>query len=190
MKKKFRQVEIIVYTEHWEPITGEGYWNLCEEIDSLRCPALLSPLHDKDKVEKGKSKGKLKKPHYHLLLFFDSTKSLNQIKQLSMLFNNGADNLYKEIISVGGAVAYLSHKNSPTKAAYDEQLICSFGGANYHDLLNEKLNKFAMILRIIEQDNISTFTRLCKRLQNSDEEYLLDEVSKRSFAINCFLNNK
>lgn len=176
--KKFRQVEIIIYQEHW--LDELDLWN---EIDYLRARALLSPLHDKDVIEKGKDKGKLKKPHWHLLLFFDSTKSLNQVEHLSGIFNDGADNLYKEIISVGGAVSYLSHKNSPNKAQYDELQVKEFGGARYEDLLREKISKYPMILKIIRENEIKSQKELTNFLLDSDREYLLDEVAKRSYAL-------
>lgn len=176
--KKFRQVELIVYQQHWQDELD--LWN---EIDYLRARALLSPLHNKDIIEKGEKKGQLKKPHWHLLLFFDSTKSLNQVEQLSSRFNDGATNLYKEIISVGGAVAYLSHKNSPKKVLYDETQIKEFGGAHYVDLLREKISKYPMILKIIRENEIKTQRELTNFLLDSEREYLLDEVAKRSYAL-------
>lgn len=176
-QKKFRQIEFIIYSEHYA-----DELDLWAELDDLRCRALLSPLHDKDVFERGENKGKLKKAHWHLLCFFSSTKSVKQIQELCFRLT-GSTNLYKEIISVGGATAYLTHKHSPDKAQYSEMEIKSFGGADYHALLQEQESKFSMLIKIIQYNNIKNFKDLINFLITSEFEYLVDEAGKRCFAL-------
>lgn len=176
-QKKYRQIEFIIYSEHYA-----DEFDLWAELDDLRCRALLSPLHDKDVFEKGENKGKFKKPHWHLLCFFSSTKSVNQIRELCFRLT-GSTNLYKEIISVGGATAYLTHKHSPNKAQYSEMEIKSFGGADYQALLQEQESKFSMLIKIIQYNNIKNFKELINFLITSEFEYLVDEAGKRCFAL-------
>lgn len=174
--KKFRSLEIVVYREHYTTVE-----EIYQEIDELKCPALLSPLHNQDVSKKT---GKLEKEHFHLLLFFDKTISLNQAKSLSARFNNGAQNLFKEIVSKVGAIEYLWHKNSQDKAQYNKEDVKCFGGANLDLMLEDKkLSKFAMIVKIIAQNEIKSFKQLTEFLLETEFEYLLETASQRAYAL-------
>ncbi|WP_217492410.1 Rep family protein, partial [Lysinibacillus xylanilyticus] len=54
--------------ENWREIIGEEH-----------TPWVESPLHDKDV----NADGEVKKPHWHVLMMYNSKKSFNQIKRLT-----------------------------------------------------------------------------------------------------------
>jgi hypothetical protein len=70
-------------------------------------------LHDKDIDDKGK----LKKPHYHVYLWFNSATDISQVATWFGI----PENMIKKIKGrKKDVLKYLSHKNAPTKYQYDE----------------------------------------------------------------------
>lgn len=186
--RKYRVIELIIWEEHWSDI-----WDLYLEIDSLKVPALLSPLHDRDIWDKGPNKGKNKKHHWHLLLNFSSTKSLKQIQELSARFNNGSTNQWEEVYSLGGSTEYLWHKNVPEellpfKPLYDDSQVRSFNGANVQKWAEDKSNKFEMLVMIIRNNEITNYTALIQFLITCEMTYLIEAAGKHAYALNSLFN--
>lgn len=82
-------------------------------IESKMVSCCISPLHDQDVNPTGEPK----KPHYHVLIKFDTLKSESQVVSLLTEKLNAT----KPIIchSVRGAVRYFSHMDNPEKHQYD-----------------------------------------------------------------------
>ena len=70
-KGRTRNFATVVYPEsapeNWQDILSEQF-----------VPAFISPLHDKDINPTGEPK----KPHYHVVIMFDSTKTSEQAKEI------------------------------------------------------------------------------------------------------------
>ena len=113
---KGRNWEAIVYPESARP----GWM---EYIKECGVKAYISPLHDKDKDEKGN----LKKPHYHVLMMFEGAKTFDSFFALATK-NLGAARV-EEKFSPKGSAAYLCHMNNPEKYRYDEHEVITCGGA-------------------------------------------------------------
>lgn len=180
--------EIIVWQEHWSDVL-----DLHVEIGGLRCPALLSPLHDIDRYSQGKHKGELKKPHWHLLLFSDSTKTFKQMAQIDLNLNQSGDgaNVYP-VLSKAGAVHYLTHDGYEIpgyKFKYDNKDVVEFGGAVYADLFKLKSDSnFTMLINIINNNDINTYSGLLQFLYDCpDFHYLIEEASKKCYALQQYM---
>lgn len=102
------------------------------KLEQTHIPIAISPKHDsdtwtkEDEAENPSHKaGETKKEHHHIVLYFDSLKSPNQV--LSKLEELGVT--YVEPIEVPRAYnRYLCHLDNPDKAQYDtEEIICLNG---------------------------------------------------------------
>lgn len=98
--------------------------NWKEIIEKWFIPVAVSPIHNKD-IEKD---GSIKKPHYHVVIYYVNTTTYNKIK--SMIEPLGAK--YAEpVISFEGMYDYLTHKRNPEKAQYNEEEITKI---NFNDI--------------------------------------------------------
>lgn len=108
----------IVYPES----ASEGWM---DTVDSWHVKAFISPLHDKDV----NADGTPKKPHYHLIIFFDGKKNFET--QVKPLFDSIKAVGREKIISTRGYTRYLCHLDNPEKTQYSINEVKAFGGANY-----------------------------------------------------------
>ena len=115
----------IVYPES----AAEGWLSV---LQSMGIQAVLSPLHDNDVYEytdekKGFKKGEKKKPHFHLVFFFDSLKSSVQVKEITDKIKSVGQ---LKVLSISGTIRYLTHKDCKDKFQYDENDVLSIGGVD------------------------------------------------------------
>lgn len=140
----------LIYPEHY---TNES--ELYENLDSLHCQGILSPLHDRDK----KDDGTLKKGHYHLLLMFDSVKTIAQVEDCL----NNAHIFYKGLgvcVSKKAYARYLCHLDSPEKAQYSVSDCLFFGGASPH-LLDKEIDVTDGIGKMLDYVHTYDFRYWC-----------------------------
>ena len=80
----------------------------------------VSPIHDKD-IE---DDGSLKKGHYHLLLAYSSATTLNNIRGWFKACGMPESELHSVRVCASGVgyFRYLTHKDNPEKAQYDDKL--------------------------------------------------------------------
>ena len=90
----------------------------------LQCA--ISPLHDKDMNPDNTPK----KPHYHVILTYSGPTSYNVVKALTDGFNQPIPQALEQ---VRGYYRYLTHKDNPEKAQYDEREIKTINGFNIVD---------------------------------------------------------
>ena len=118
--------------EDWRSILGE-----------LHIQVLISPLHDKD----ANADGEPKKPHHHVLLMFESLKSLSQVKEITDKLNCPAP---MKQDSKRGIARYLCHLDNPEKAQYPIEEVESLGGADYRSIISMSNDKYEVIAEIID----------------------------------------
>lgn len=125
-------------------------------LTDLGIPALVSPLHDKDMTAMGEPK----KPHYHVILLFDSLKSMQQAQEVFDLI--GAVQGQK-VASLRGKARYLCHLDDANKAQYKIEDVMSFSGADYLEVISLPSDKYRMISEIIEwccENGVSNYADL------------------------------
>lgn len=106
-------------------------------------PCFVSPLHDKDILPDGT----LKKPHYHVMLMYDSVKTLEQAQEIF----NKIGGVGNEIVqSIRGYARYLCHLDNPEKVQYSPDDVKSFGGADYIMTVNLVTDKYKAIGEMID----------------------------------------
>nr|WP_013130267.1 replication protein [Helicobacter pylori]ADG64867.1 RepH [Helicobacter pylori] len=154
-----RHWTILIYPESVNPNFKDI---LCKPTMAFQW--VLSPLHDKDLNDDGT----LKKPHYHLLLVFENAVRINIILEICRSINAPE---YAEQIR-GGITKfyeYLTHKNHPNKAQYNQynesDIECS-NGFDIKDYMSlkelKKLDDLILdeIFDFIERNEIVSFRHL------------------------------
>lgn len=146
------------------------YWAFVAYPDSLPNDWLLSiqlkgiavaisPLHNHDI----NPTGELKKPHYHIILCFNSPTTYNNVVEFSKEFNG---TIPIPLESPLGMYRYLTHKDNPEKYQYSESDIITFNGFDTAELLNstEVFALMRSIHKLIIDNSIYEYSELMNYL--------------------------
>lgn len=177
-QERTRTYATIIYTESapkdWQDILQEEH-----------IPCHISPLHDKDINKNGTSK----KPHYHVMLMFDSVKTRKQ-----------AEKVFKKIGGVGAEVVnsprayarYLCHLDNPEKAQYPIEEVISYGGADYDMHINTAKDIYTTIGEIMDfcmENNIVCFADLTLYARHDKTEWF-QIICDKSMLLCQFLKSR
>lgn len=159
--------------------------NWLDVLKSKHIPLVISPLHNKDFTEDGQPK----KSHYHVVVCYNSLKSL---KQVHNDFDDVASNKYIMSVSViKGYFRYLCHLDNPEKAQYSESDVQIFYGAPYDTYV--KLNTFQSrnvrreVLEFISLKHPREFCEVYEHFRDDDEA--LDFIIKRSHFVSSLVTS-
>jgi len=135
-KGRTRNFATVVYPEsapeEWSELLGD------------QCiPAFVSPLHDQDTNPGGDPK----KPHYHVVVMFDTMKTLEQAKTLFELIGGVGCEVVQ---SIRGYARYLCHLDNPEKHQYDANEVRQLGGADYINVIGLVTDKYKAIAEMID----------------------------------------
>ncbi len=114
-----------------------------EILGDEKVAAFVSPLHDKDIDPQDQPK----KPHYHVVIMFDSTKTVEQAKELFAKVNGVGCEVVQ---SIRGYSRYLCHLDNPEKAQYNPEEVRCFGGADYSAIIGLATDKYKAIREMID----------------------------------------
>lgn len=112
-------------------------------LSEMCIPCFVSPLHDKD-VNPG---GEAKKPHYHVMLMYDSVKTAEQAREV---FDQIGGVGCETVQSIRGYARYLCHMDNPEKAQYSPDDVLAYGGADYITTIGLVIDKYKAIGEIID----------------------------------------
>ena len=145
---RYRHWTIVVY-----PDSAPADWR--DRLNGLQW--VESPLHDKD-VNPDRT---LKKPHWHILIFFEGKKSYEQIKKIADLIN-GASPQYVQNLT--GMLRYFAHLDNPEKAQYKKNDIIGHGVDVSKYLESEDdIDKLEQDIEIYcEENHIAEYAQLIK----------------------------
>lgn len=145
---------------------------------------LISPLHDKD-IDK---EGNPKKPHYHVILIFESLKSPKQVKEIIDIFGGvGTIPLH----SLGAYSRYLCHIDNPEKAQYNKEDVKEIGGANYKECCRKNEDKeneanLIELTQIILEKRITYFHEVADLIIKEHNE-LFSVLKQNSYYIHSIV---
>jgi len=163
-------------------------------LSELKVPAIISPLHDRDTTEDGE----IKKPHFHVLIMYDSVKSLEQAKEDISSFSGVGCEVVR---SIRGYARYLIHADDPNKYQYSPNDIVELNGADFAHITRLSTDKYraisemmdyciehgiysyAQLLEIARNTNYSWFVALCDNATIVMKEYLKSrtwEIEKKA----------
>lgn len=133
--------------ENWQEILAEQF-----------VPAFISPLHDKDINPNGEEK----KPHWHVVIMFDSVKTNEQAKEIFDKINGVG---VEKINSIRGYTRYLCHLDNPEKVQYPVESVRSLCGADYTGTIGLAIDKYKAIGEMIdycEENDVVSYSELLK----------------------------
>ncbi len=145
-------------TRNWSflvyPESAVSDWK--ERIQKLFVKTLISPVHDKD-INPDEN-NTLKKPHYHVLLMFDSVKTYKQVTEITEELKATIPQIAH---SPKGLARYMTHMDNPEKAQYKVEDIVALNGADLSELLKpSSQDRYSMIremLQFIDNNQIMEF---------------------------------
>lgn len=124
------------------PESAPSNWR--DILDANHITWIESPLHEFDT----NATGECKKPHWHILLMFDSLKTFDQVKELTEPLNG---TIPIKCLSAKGSVRYFAHLDNPEKHQYNRSDIIGHGGADVNDLLKPtSASRYECIKSMIE----------------------------------------
>lgn len=148
-------------------------------IDNEHIQWVESPLHDKDI----NANGEPKKPHWHVLVMYESVKTYEQVKELTDKLHTPAP---QKCNGAKGLVRYMAHLDNPEKVQYDRHQIIGHGGADVSELLrpsaSESLALQAEMIDFIVKYDVSEYIDLVVYARMNRPEWF-EELSCRSFNI-------
>lgn len=139
-------------------------------IDVLRehkIPCLISPLHDKDNTAVGEQK----KPHYHVIILFDSVKTEEQAREVFSSFGGCGCEVVK---SMRGYARYLCHLDNADKAQYAISDVQSYFGVDYDNLIACASDRYATlrdIMQFIDDNKLRSFAHLLRYCRDTEPEW-------------------
>lgn len=148
-KGRTRNFATVVYPE-----SAPDNWQ--DLLSSQFIPAFISPLHDKDINPDGEPK----KAHYHVILMFDSVKTVEQAKDVFDLIGGVG---VEKINSIRGYSRYLCHMDNPEKFQYNQAEVRSLCGADYNGTIGLVTDKYKSIGEMIDfciENNIQSYSKL------------------------------
>lgn len=166
VSNRTRNYATIVYPEsapeNWQEILASHF-----------VPAFISPLHCDDVNPTGEQK----KAHYHVIIMFDSVKTIEQATEIFQTIGGVGCDVVK---SIRGYARYLCHLDNPEKAQYPPESVKSICGADYISIIGLAVDKYIALCEMEEFcDNydVVSFYALCKyaRVHRPDWSRVLKE---------------
>lgn len=136
-------------------------------LKDLKIPAFVSPLHDNDLNPDDTPK----KPHYHILLMFESLKTVDQAKEIiGKIGGVGCE----VVNAIRGYARYLCHLDNPEKRQYDISNVISVCGIDYQTIIglaSDKYKAMSEMCDFCDQYNINSFYLLSKYARNQRQDW-------------------
>ena len=159
--------------------------NWKETLEMTHVPILVSPLHDKDVNPDGAPK----KEHYHVLVMFQTLKSLEQFKELRDLVG-GVGN--ETVQSIRGYARYLIHRDNPEKAAYDAKDVIAMNGADYDALTHLPSDDEAVIRDMMQYcitNKIYSFAKFANLCSKHYPEWFTSLTHRTTYFMQSFIKS-
>lgn len=146
----------------------------------------VSPIHDRD-IE---DDGSFKKAHFHLLLAYSSATTLNNIRGWFKVCGMSESELHSVRVcaSAVGYYRYLTHKDNPEKAQYDDNDIRVFNDSDelfkkFSKTASEKIDDLVRIFQIVDELNTVSFHNLIQYLMLNERDLFKMLTSSSALAI-------
>lgn len=158
-------------------------------LDSLHISYLISPLHDSDLDEHGV----LKKSHWHIILIFDSLKSISQVKDLLVEASKMGVTSFVGCEIVNSLVSYaryLCHLDDLDKARYETSGVTQHG-IDYVSLISSKSDYFSSFVNLVDYvyaNHVTSFADLVMYARFHDSD-MLHTILHESFTVREFIRS-
>ena len=159
-----------------------------EIILNTGLPMAVSPLHDKDIDPTGESK----KPHYHVIIYYENATTYNNVKQNVTDKLNGTIPIKLE--SMRGMYRYHLHLDNPDKYQYDDRDRKFYNGFDIDmasKLTKTEVNKIIrQINDLVRTTKIYEYSDLIDTLDESDSVQMLEIAHQYVSYFTSYLNSR
>lgn len=180
MTQKERYWTCIVYPE-----SVKENWK--EILQETGIQVAISPIHNKDINPDGETK----KEHYHLLLVWNGPTTYKRVSEITEEI--GAT-IPKRVMSPIGMIRYLTHKDNPEKAQYDEREIQTINGLDIKDFngitKSQELQLKRAIVNIINTKKFRELKQIYDYLDKNDMIDMLDIITNKTMFFKEYLRSK
>lgn len=170
---------LIVYPEsapdNWQEILSEEH-----------VPVLISPLHDKDVNPDGETK----KPHWHVLMMYNSKKSRQQINELAAKLNAPRP---QPVSDKRGYARYLCHVDNPEKHQYSTEGVIALGGADLLTYLESAADidtAVGEMMDWLDEQGVYSFAALSRYARKFKPDWFRVITSSRSYFLSQYCKSK
>jgi hypothetical protein len=178
--KRTRNYACVIYPE-----SAPSVW--LDVIRESKIPVMISPLHDQDFDGTGENR---KKPHYHILVCYDSVKTKEQAKE----FFDSFGGIGCEVVNSSRAYArYLCHLDNPEKAQYKIDDVRCFGGADYLGTIGtaaDKAKSIREMVQYIEENDICCFSDLFRYASEEQSEWFDTLINSGAYVIKEYIKSR
>lgn len=167
------------------PESAPADWR--EQLQLSGLMGAISPLHDKDINPTGEPK----KAHYHVILTYSGPTSYNVVKALTDSLNQPIPQALEQ---VRGYYRYLTHKDNPEKAQYDEREIKTINGfniADFSELTRSEITQIKKSLQLlIRQCGITEYAELMDYLQDEEMNVEYEVASNNTYFFDKYIASR
>ena len=167
------------------PESAPADWK--EQLQLSGLMGAISPLHDKDINPTGEPK----KAHYHVILTYSGPTSYNVVKALTDSLNQPIPQALEQ---VRGYYRYLTHKDNPEKAQYDEREIKTINGfniADFSELTRSEITQIKKSLQLlIRQCGITEYAELMDYLQDEEMNVEYEVASNNTYFFDKYIASR
>ncbi len=180
-KSKCRNWAFVLYPE-----SAPADWVETLQKSGLQCA--ISPLHNKDKNPDNTEK----KAHFHIILVYSGPTSFNVVSNFTKSLNQP---IPQRLESVRGYYRYLTHKDNPEKAQYNENEVQCLNGFALRDFIEltktEVLKIKKEVIAFCRDNDIIEYADLTDILmQNEQFADWFDVVSSHTLFFNSYLKSR
>lgn len=173
------------YTFVAYPESAPADWE--EIIDGHHVAWCRSPLHDRDTNPDGTPK----KPHWHVMVAFDSLKTPEQANSISA--DVGAT-ICQIVESPRALVRYFAHMDNPDKAQYDKRDIACYGGFDLEDMLKTsnqtKYDVLKEMLTYVKDADIIEYEDLVVYAMYNEPSWFEALADNCTYMVNAFIKSR
>lgn len=159
-----------------------------EQLQQRGVVGAISPLHDRDL----NATGEPKKAHWHVIVTYEGPTAQSVVERLTERLNAPKPIPLEQ---VRGYYRYLTHKDNPEKAQYDEKDIQTLNGFDIRDFVkmtkSEVNAKIRIIQKMIRELDFLEYADLLDYLQDEDEladEY--DVAINHTILLNTYIKSR
>ena len=158
-----------------------------DTIDAFHVSWAVSPLHDKDV----NADGSPKKPHWHVMVSFESLKTTDQCNEISAAVHGTVSQFVQ---SPRAMVRYFAHMDNPDKAQYDKRDIECHGGFDLEDMLmTSNQTKYDALKEMIQyciEADVTEYEDLLVYAMNNEPAWFEALADSCTYTMSAFLKSR
>ena len=175
MPKTCKYWSFLVYPE-----SAPGDWE--KRLEATLVPCAISPLHAPDDEHT--------KEHYHVMLGFQRKVGISSARDVCNLCG-GANGYVEECYAPLGAFEYLTHKNSPEKQQFGDDVFPRlYNGFKRPRIVLDDEDMFEECITLVLEHNILEFIDLVKYFRECGMSEKSNWVLKHSYALKTMCDSQ